>query len=101
MYQFHTEDTLYYKTEIASNLDRDYGDIHAIIADIQDSILHTLAKKLASLSTALCDVAGTAAEIDVLSSWAAICTDCGFVRPTLSDDPVICVTVCDPPNREQ
>ena len=63
MYQFHTEDTLYYKTEIASNLDRDYGDIHAIIADIQDSILHTLAKKLASLSTALCDVAGTVAEI--------------------------------------
>ena len=97
MYQFHTEDTLYYKTEIASNLDRDYGDIHAIIADIQDSILHTLAKKLASLSTALCDVAG----IDVLSSWAAICTDCGFVRPTLSDDPVICVTVYDPPNRER
>ena len=99
-YQFHTEDTLYYKTDIALDLDSNYGDLHSIIADIQDSILSTLAKKLVSLSTMLCDVAGTVAEIDVLSSWAAICADCGFVRPTLSDEPVICVTVCDPPNRE-
>ena len=102
-YQFHTEDTIYYKTEIATNLDKvrkrkaphsqQYGDIRAIITDLQETILQTVARKLASLSTLLYDAASTIAEIDVISSWADISTECGFVRPRIVDEPVIHVTV--------
>lgn len=110
-YQFHTEDTIYYKTEIATNLDnvpnrnmphsKQYGDIRAIITDLQETILQTVARKLSSLSTLLYDASSTIAEIDVISSWADICTECGFVRPRIVDEPVIHVTVVPHRGRQQ
>ena len=103
VYQFHTEDTIYYKTEIATNLDKvrnkkalhskQYGDIRALITDLQETILQTVAKRLSALSTLLYDASSTIAEIDVISSWAEICTECGFVKPHIVDEPVVHVTV--------
>ena len=105
IYQFHTEDSIYYKTEIASSLDsvfsfihpfihvQQYGDIHATINDLQSSILHTIAEKLQQLGSVLLDVSSAIAEIDVLLAWSCVSRDCNFVRPQLSDEFVIVVKV--------
>lgn len=111
-YQFHTEDRVYYKTELAARLDevavslcsraQKYGDIHASITDLQNNVLQQVAQRVASLRAVLFDVSSVLAEIDVLLGWSEVCSECGYVRPSILHDFSIHIIVgFAPPSRAE
>ena len=87
---------MYYKTELAARLDevavslcsraQKYGDIHASITDLQNNVLQQVAQRVASLRAVLFDVSSVLAEIDVLLGWSEVCSECGYVRPSILHD---------------
>ena len=66
-----------------------YGDIHAIVIDIQNTILRQIANRIHELTPILLDVSSAVAELDVLLAWSQVSQECNFVRPDLSDDYLI------------
>ena len=70
-----------------------YGDIHAIVIDIQNTILRQIANRIHELTPILLEVSSAVAELDVLLAWSQVSQECNFVRPDLSDDYLIIVKV--------
>lgn len=73
-----------------------YGDIHAIVTDLQTAILGEVATRIQERTAVLLDVCSAVAEIDVLLAWSVISDECGFVRPQLAEDFVVLVKVPPP-----
>lgn len=102
-YQFHTEDCAFYKTTLSQSLDevndcclnelQQYGDIHAIIKDLEANILHLVANQIQTVHSLLLDIASVIGEMDILLSWSSLCDDCNFIRPVITNESIIQVTV--------
>lgn len=45
-FQFHSTEMIYYKNEITSRLDRDYGDLSARITDVENAIFREISKQI-------------------------------------------------------
>lgn len=81
--QFETAASLHYKSAYTGSLDEYLGDIAAVIADLEASIVRQLEEALLAHERLLLTVGARLAEVDVLLSFAAVSLDYRYCRPRL------------------
>lgn len=81
--QFDSGSTLHYKSPYTGSLDEYLGDISAVIADLEASIVRQLEEALLAHERLLLTVGARLAEVDVLLSFAAVSLDYRYCRPRL------------------
>jgi len=89
--QFETGGALHFKSAYTDELDEYLGDIAAVIADLEASIVRQLEERVLEQEALLLTVAARLAEVDVLMAFADVSLDYRYVRPRLVADNVLYV----------
>ncbi|KAI9006039.1 muts domain V-domain-containing protein [Gaertneriomyces semiglobifer] len=88
-FQFCTASTVYYKSERMFELDETIGDIHSMIVDREIEIMQKLQETILTFSEALDVSAGVTAELDCILSLADAAKKHNYVRPRMTEEPVL------------
>ena len=81
------------KFEYTSVHTKQYGDVYASLLDLQAQLLRHVTDHLTPRMPFLRSIANAIARIDVLLAWASVSDECHFIRPQLSPDYRIQITV--------
>ncbi len=104
---FSTERVVYVKESITSNLDKEIGDVHSEMVDLEVEIFHVLMEQIMPQKSLLIKLGQELAELDCHLSLAKIANEYNLVRPQIFEDSrihivngrysaplVCCLTVC-------
>lgn len=80
---FRTPTNLYFKNEKTMEMDEYYGDVYALISDLEIEILYSLKSEILAKKEALCSCAKYLAELEVLICFAKVKVTKSYVEPEL------------------
>ncbi|AET41376.1 MutS family protein MSH5 Ecym_8081 [Eremothecium cymbalariae DBVPG len=86
---FRTSTTIYFKNEEVTNMDQYYGDIYALISDLEIEILYSLQKEVLKHKKMLIDSCMCFSELEVLSSFAHVSELHKYSKPELTEENCI------------
>lgn len=89
VYQFATEDSMYFKNDKTRSLDQRFGDIKTAINDTENAILRDLETEILKKSEELCNLSRMFGEIDALLSLAIAANQFNLSRPDIHESPGI------------
>lgn len=82
---FRTETNIYYKNYRVDKLDKQFGDVHTLIFDLQIEVLHTFQNHILEQSEMLCICGHLLAELEVLLSFAYVSESYNYVEPEITE----------------
>jgi DNA mismatch repair ATPase MutS len=85
-FQFHSEDTVYFKNEITKVLDNKYGDLAARITDIENAIFREISKQIVDYSKDIMLSNDFIANLDCYLTCYLIAEKLNLTRPILNLD---------------
>lgn len=86
---FRTSTNIYYKNDEVLKLDAQFGDVYALISDLEIEILYSLQNEILKEKEMICAYRSLLTEVEVLLSFAYVSVTRGYVEPELSDTECI------------
>ncbi|KAI8928530.1 muts domain V-domain-containing protein [Entophlyctis helioformis] len=88
-FQFSTETTAFYKSDLMRELDQELGDIHSDIVDRELEIMQQLRETVLDHSDELKAVAQVLTDLDCILSLAEAAFRYGYTRPVMTQEPIL------------
>ncbi|CDO93269.1 unnamed protein product [Kluyveromyces dobzhanskii CBS 2104] len=82
---FRAQSVIYYKNDETKAMDEHYGDIHAIISDLELEILHELQSTIAAKKYMIFVCGKCFVELEVLASFAQIAIRLNYTEPVIEE----------------
>ncbi|KAL6056931.1 MutS protein 5 [Balamuthia mandrillaris] len=91
IYQFHTSQYIYFKSEAMFGLDHseEFGDIWQKITDLENAIILELEEHILEFSPLLLSLANILAELDCLVSFAVAARENNWTAPDITTDSTL------------
>ncbi|KZV85507.1 hypothetical protein EXIGLDRAFT_255658 [Exidia glandulosa HHB12029] len=100
-YSFHTEESVYLKSDKMHDVDHHIGDIQTMIAERELEIVHALYERIVPYAPAVGAACGVMAELDCLLSFAQASLIHGYIKPMMTNENVLAVRGGRHPLHEQ
>lgn len=82
-FKFSTDENLYYKNGTMEELDRELGDLHQDISDLENAVLREVETAVLKAETSIEEITDAAAELDCILSLAQCAQEYNYVRPQM------------------
>ena len=91
-FQFHSNEMIYYKNEITTRLDQDYGDLSARITDVENAIFREISKQILEFENDLQLTNSFISHLDVFINFYILSEKYTLYPPILPSSDILSFT---------